>query len=706
MSNTKPLLSIGLIFKNEIRCLERCLSSFNSLKRAIPCEIVAADTGSTDGSREVAERYADILIDFPWINDFAAARNAVMDRASGTWFMTVDADEWLDKDISNLVEFLKNPLLWKKFIICGVTIRNYTNYDLTGAYSDFQAVRLLRMSTGIRYEGAIHERWSGDLGVICQLKMIFHHDGYVGFGGESGAAKRERNMTLLREEYEKDPDNLLRCLQCIESSQGEEHEDYIYQAIEGVREQKQHWQNTGPAIFRHAVSMGLNTGKPEWREWADEAKDLFPNSYFVRIDIEGMLFSAAINEYRYDDAVRHGEGYLSALKKYRTDHSGEVDLSYSSLHLISEQNERAIQTGLADAYFETENYKKAKTLLSEMDFVEMELGAVLQCVATMMNVHSKKKEDLRLALSNFWSQIGKREDAQVCKQAVINAVRPLFSTEKQKETLVIDYRSACEMFIILEGQCVLGDAAVLLSETKSKRLNAILTRHQEDLSELPISALLCAMSRGAMFPLPGKPMNMEEMDAFAVQLMQEPEDFLNMACSVEPGPDAQSLCWAKTVTMAAVKMCNWIDVDRSQELAQAFAKVERQFLPLCYAPDALTDENLFLLPPMHRFGWFCSRAFEALEGGDAVGFARLLRAGLGTCPEMKPMVEFLSEHTPELKPPVSGELLALAEQVRIMLASYAPDNPMVVMLKQSEAYQQVAHLIEGPELGAFGGLAQ
>ena len=69
---SKPLLSIGIIFKNEIRCLERCLKSLRPLRDALPCELVMADTGADDGSRAVAERYADILFDFPWINDFAA----------------------------------------------------------------------------------------------------------------------------------------------------------------------------------------------------------------------------------------------------------------------------------------------------------------------------------------------------------------------------------------------------------------------------------------------------------------------------------------------------------------------------------------------------------------------------------------------------------------------------------------------------------
>ena len=103
---TQPLLSVSMIFKNEIRCLERCLKSLAPLREAFPCEVVMADTGSSDGSRELASRRADILFDFPWVDDFAAARNAVMDRASGTWFLSLDADEYLDGDIRELVRLV------------------------------------------------------------------------------------------------------------------------------------------------------------------------------------------------------------------------------------------------------------------------------------------------------------------------------------------------------------------------------------------------------------------------------------------------------------------------------------------------------------------------------------------------------------------------------------------------------------------------
>ena len=106
MKEQTPVLSIGIIFRNDIRCIEHCLKALQPLRDAIPSELVMADTGSEDGSREVAEKYADILIDFPWVNDFAAARNAVMERCSGKWHMAVDTDEYLNGGIDELVQTL------------------------------------------------------------------------------------------------------------------------------------------------------------------------------------------------------------------------------------------------------------------------------------------------------------------------------------------------------------------------------------------------------------------------------------------------------------------------------------------------------------------------------------------------------------------------------------------------------------------------
>ena len=127
MAEKQPMLSIGMIVKNEEKKLERCLTALQPLRDAIPCELVIADTGSTDGTRAIAERYADLVFDFPWVNNFSAARNAVMEKCTGLWYLTIDADEYLD-DATELIAFLTGPLA-NQTDIATLVVRNYTQND-------------------------------------------------------------------------------------------------------------------------------------------------------------------------------------------------------------------------------------------------------------------------------------------------------------------------------------------------------------------------------------------------------------------------------------------------------------------------------------------------------------------------------------------------------------------------------------------------
>ena len=64
-------LTISLIVRNEEQSLGRCLDSVQGLGD----EIVVVDTGSEDRTREVAAGRGARVFDFPWCDDFAAARN-------------------------------------------------------------------------------------------------------------------------------------------------------------------------------------------------------------------------------------------------------------------------------------------------------------------------------------------------------------------------------------------------------------------------------------------------------------------------------------------------------------------------------------------------------------------------------------------------------------------------------------------------------
>jgi len=95
-----------MIVKNEEAVLARCL---DSIKDAVD-EIIIVDTGSTDKTKMIAEKYTDKVYDFEWINDFSAARNEAYSKATKDYQMWLDADDVFPRSsLAQLIE-LKNTL--------------------------------------------------------------------------------------------------------------------------------------------------------------------------------------------------------------------------------------------------------------------------------------------------------------------------------------------------------------------------------------------------------------------------------------------------------------------------------------------------------------------------------------------------------------------------------------------------------------------
>lgn len=84
-------ISLCMIVKNEEKVLGRCLDSVAGLVD----EMVLVDTGSTDGTRALALSYTERVYDFPWRDDFAAARNYAFSLGRMDYLMWLDADDVL-----------------------------------------------------------------------------------------------------------------------------------------------------------------------------------------------------------------------------------------------------------------------------------------------------------------------------------------------------------------------------------------------------------------------------------------------------------------------------------------------------------------------------------------------------------------------------------------------------------------------------------
>jgi tetratricopeptide (TPR) repeat protein len=190
-----PTVSLCLITKNEEDCIAACLRSVAGLVE----EIVLVDTGSKDGTVELASRFGARTFFFMWQEDFAAARNFGLAQAKGDWILILDADERLAPiDRQSLVRLLTAPGVEGYF----VTIRS-----LLGSGEEEMrdyVVRLFKNKPLYRFEGTIHEQVAGSIkrhsgeGSLATSQITICHNGYLP-ERLIAKAKRQRNIAIIRQ---------------------------------------------------------------------------------------------------------------------------------------------------------------------------------------------------------------------------------------------------------------------------------------------------------------------------------------------------------------------------------------------------------------------------------------------------------------------------------------------------------------------------
>lgn len=180
-------LSLCMIVRNEEHTLGRCLDSV----AGVFDEIVIVDTGSTDATTEVAARFGARVIEFPWIDDFAAARNHSFGHATGDYIMWLDADDiLLPPDRAKLLE-LKGALDPQ---IDAVSMVYHTAFDeASNVVASARRFRIVRAGKGFSWVGAVHEdlEASGEFTYLDTDIVITHRKP----PGDSGPSRR--NLAIL-----------------------------------------------------------------------------------------------------------------------------------------------------------------------------------------------------------------------------------------------------------------------------------------------------------------------------------------------------------------------------------------------------------------------------------------------------------------------------------------------------------------------------
>ena len=102
-------LSVVIITFNEEANLGRTLASVQPLVADGKGEIIVVDSGSTDRTVEIAKSFGAKVFIEEW-KGFSAQKNSAIDKATGDWILSLDADEELDSPLQKALQELLESL--------------------------------------------------------------------------------------------------------------------------------------------------------------------------------------------------------------------------------------------------------------------------------------------------------------------------------------------------------------------------------------------------------------------------------------------------------------------------------------------------------------------------------------------------------------------------------------------------------------------
>jgi glycosyltransferase involved in cell wall biosynthesis len=214
----KPGISLCMIVKDEESSITRVIESIQSLVS----ETIVVDTGSSDRTKEYAQRLGARVFDFEWDNDFSRARNYALAQARHEWILVLDADERIAQgDHHHLRALMDEPssvaaVLWQRNYCESPDAEgwqanqgDYAEGNGFSGYFDVPVIRFFRNQPSIRFAGVVHEVVDASLAGKKKryLDVPIHHYTYFE-KPEVRARKSDFYLELLLKQFRKDPEDM------------------------------------------------------------------------------------------------------------------------------------------------------------------------------------------------------------------------------------------------------------------------------------------------------------------------------------------------------------------------------------------------------------------------------------------------------------------------------------------------------------------
>jgi len=222
------ILSVVIITHNEEANIGRTLASVQPLVANGKGEIIVVDSGSTDRTVEIAKSFGAKVFIEEW-KGYAAQKNSAIDKATGEWILSLDADEEVERKLGTLIAFAvsERPQHPKEELLAAIHGVTTSHANISGYWmqrrNNFLArwirhggfwpdpkLRLFRKGSGQFENRVVHEdvRLSGKEGRLLGGALLHHSyptladyidhmNHYSSLGAEMAIAKGRRSFSLF-----------------------------------------------------------------------------------------------------------------------------------------------------------------------------------------------------------------------------------------------------------------------------------------------------------------------------------------------------------------------------------------------------------------------------------------------------------------------------------------------------------------------------
>jgi glycosyltransferase involved in cell wall biosynthesis len=141
------------------------LQEWYNIHKDLADEIILVDTGSWDGTQEIAKRLPIKFFEIKWTHDFAEAKNMALRTATGDWVLFQSPDFWIHPDnFQKLRDLLENT---REVVAYGLPNLSNDNYGAMDMPKEMKVERaemfakthvcLFKNDFKIYYKNRVHE---------------------------------------------------------------------------------------------------------------------------------------------------------------------------------------------------------------------------------------------------------------------------------------------------------------------------------------------------------------------------------------------------------------------------------------------------------------------------------------------------------------------------------------------------------------------